>query len=61
MFKIATLAAIGAVVASATFLETERNLDSTISGSVGYNAACTFSSTAETCTTAGTCCARITK
>ena len=61
MFKIATLAAIGAAVASATFLETVRNLDSTVSGSAGYNAACTFSSTAETCTTAGTCCAKITK
>lgn len=61
MFKIATLAAIGAV-ATATFLETERNLDATFGNSAGFNAACTYSTTAETCTAvAGTCCARITR
>lgn len=48
MFKIATLAAIGAV-ASATFLESERNLDNTFGNAAGFNAACTYSTTAETC------------
>jgi len=60
MFKIATFAAIGAV-ATATFLETERNLDATFGNSAGFNSACTYSTTGETCTVAGTCCARITR
>lgn len=60
MFKIASLAAIGAV-ASATFLATERNL-ATFANAPGYNAPCTFSSTTETCNAAqNICCARITK
>ena len=60
MFKITTFAAIGAV-ASASFLTSERDLHPVATGP-GYNSACTFSSTAETCNAGqNICCAQITR
>jgi hypothetical protein len=60
MFKIVSLVALGAAAVSANFLNDLRVLQFSDTNTP-FSTACTASTTAETCTQAGYCCATVTR